>query len=123
MKLFLSTLFIGILLSASTFSFGGGGVDVGNSIHKGAFSLPDFKSEPEMVEYLDALIPKIEKGETPEVRRLLKRERCQQDGIHFEELEVKPSYRYNRNTRKLEKEFSGDVSITMKNCRRRGRRD
>lgn len=122
MKLFLSTLIIGIFLSTSAFSFEGGGVDVGNSIQKGSFSLPEFNAETDMVQYLESLIPKIEKGETPEVRRLLKRGRCQDNNVSFEELSVVPSYRYNRNTRKLEKEFSGEVSVIMKDCRRSGLR-
>jgi hypothetical protein len=121
MKPLLSTLFIAIVLSASAFSFEGGGVDVGNSNQKGKFSLPEFSSETEMVHYLEGLLPKIEKGETPEVRRLLRRGRCGQSKVTFSELAVNPSYRYNRQTRKLEKEFSGEVSVILENCRRPGR--
>lgn len=118
MKYVSLTLFIGIMLSMSAFSFGGGGVDVGNHNQKGNFSLPDFKSEPEMVQYLESIMPKIESGEAPEVRRLLYFRNCSKTDVEFDHVSVTPSYRYNREAKKLEKEISGEVTVTFKNCRR-----
>lgn len=107
-----------VLFSLTALAFGSGGVDVGNSNQKGRFLLPEFKSEPEMVEYVQGLIPKIEKGEVKEVRAIVRRGQCSEEAVKFGELSVIPSYRYNKTTGKLDKEFSGEVSVLLKNCKR-----
>jgi hypothetical protein len=106
------------LMSLHAFGMESGGVDVGNSNQKGKFGLPVFKTEAEMVTHLQALIPQIEKGELKEVQNLMKQGKCSSESAKFGELAVIPSYQYNKQTGKLEPEFSGQVSVLLNNCKR-----
>lgn len=114
-----SVLFLFIaLLSVHTFGFEGGGVDVGNSNPRAKFALPVFNSEAAMVAHVNALLPQIEKGELKEVQDLMKKGKCSEGFAKFNELSVIPSYEYNKTTKKLDKEFSGEVFVELKDCKR-----
>lgn len=114
-----SVLFLIIaLFSLHAFGIESGGVDVGNSNQKGNFGLPIFKTEEEMVTHVNGILPLIEKGEHKEVQRLVKRGKCSKGSAQFDEFSVIPSYEYNKSTRKLDKEFSGEVTVLLKDCKR-----
>lgn len=110
-------LILVLLFTTASFAIESGGVDVGNSNQKGKFALPIFKSEEAMVNHLNELMPQIEKGEHKEVQKLMKRGKCPAP-VKFGELSVIPSYEYNKSTKKLDKEFSGEVTVVFKDCKR-----
>lgn len=116
MKYVLTAIVGTFLLSITAMGFGGG-VDVGNHNQKGRFTVPVFSTEESMVEHVNNELPQIEKGEHPEVKKLIKKGRCSSKVI-FDFLEVNDSYRWNRTTKKLEKEFSGDVVVVIKDCKK-----
>lgn len=117
MKYTLAVLIGIFVISITAFGFGGG-VDVGNHNQKGRFSVPVFKTEESMVEHVTKELPRIEKGEHPEVKKLLKKARCSDTVVEFDSLEVNDSYSWNKNSKELEKEFTGDVVILLKKCKK-----
>lgn len=121
MKKIISLLILGLIISLAAFAFEGGGVDVGTSNQKGNFSLREFKTNSEMVKYVQNLIPRIEKGKLKEVRTLTRRGKCSNESVKFDELSEHPYYRYNNKTGILEKEFEGSVSVLLKDCKRPGK--
>lgn len=104
-----------LLLPLTVFS---GGVDVGNANQKGRFTVPEFPTEESMTAHLEKLLPAIEKGESKEVFNLISKGNCSKGKATFEELEVTPYYRYDKNIKRLNKEFSGEVVISLHDCRK-----
>lgn len=112
------TLILMTVLSLNCWS--GGGVDVGNhspKSFKGSFVIPDFKSEESMVAFVQSLLPQIERGSLKDVKNLILAARCSSSDIKFDSLEVVKTYNVNEKILRLEKEFTGLVTIEFKDCK------
>ena len=107
-----------VVFSLTVFSREEGGVDVGNASQKGRISVPQFDTERELVSYVETESPKIESGRHPEVASFIRRGRCSSKDITFQYLEVEISYRWDRDLKKLIKEFSGAISVKLGHCLR-----
>lgn len=112
------TLILMTVLSLNCWS--GGGVDVGNhspKSFKGSFVIPDFTSEESMVAFVQSLLPEIERGSLKDVKNLILAAKCSSSDIKFDSLEVVTTYNVNEKILRLEKEFTGLVTVEFKGCK------
>lgn len=105
----------------SMYSWGGGGVDVGNhspKMFQGTLKLPYYKSEEEMVSYAQKILPAIESGQLTEVRNLIKAGHCSDQGIKFDLLEVITEYEVDQKLWRLQRLYSGIITFQLRDCKK-----